>query len=458
MGLSAAISRGFFGLLALRRSPGRLLVILALLGLIGFGATFASYHLWALYHWRAAKHELERYHIVEARQHLDKCLAAWPRSTETHLLAAQAARQAEDLDAADHHLDQFLRFGGNKTDDRIVLERILLRAQRGDIDTVLPFCQQLVTDWHPSWGLVLEALALSFKRVYRTQELDLCLDTWLQRDPDNLRALTILAWSIELHGLPAEAAEKYQRVVELDPENEGARLRLASALLSARQPDKALPHLEKLRQEHPDNPTVLVALAQCWRDMGRVEEAEALVDAVLAKYPRYSLALLIKGDIALQSGRPAEAVEPLREAVELAPGDTQARYQLARALSGAGRDSEAREADAKAASLQADLLRLREIVTKDLGRANESLTLRYELGVLFLRTGSPEEGVYWLKRVLDKDPNNRDAHKALAEFYQKSGNLPRAAYHRQMAKEGPAPGKPDPGKPEAAPKPQPQKK
>ena len=53
------------------------------------------------------------------------------------------------------------------------------------------------------------------------------------------------------------------RVVQLDPDNEEARLRLTGLLVQNQKGAEALPHLEVLRTRTPDDPRIAVRIAQC---------------------------------------------------------------------------------------------------------------------------------------------------------------------------------------------------
>src|SRR5690349_11532921 len=88
-------------------SPHRLArwTAFALLGLLLCGvAAGAAAHLRAWVHYRKAETALEQYHFAEARDHLAIPLRAWPNSGRVHLLAARAARLAQDTVDAEQHL------------------------------------------------------------------------------------------------------------------------------------------------------------------------------------------------------------------------------------------------------------------------------------------------------------------------------------------------------------------
>src|SRR5262249_41821392 len=139
---------------------------------------------------------------------------------------------------------------------------------------------------HPDSVLLLEALTWGYLKTFRLPQADHTLKLWLEREPDNVQALLWRAEVIERGGQDYfKVLEYYDRVVDLEPENDPPRLRLADVLLLVNQPEDALAHFEQLRDRQPDNPAVLRGVARCWVGLGRLEEARRLLDAVLAVQP-----------------------------------------------------------------------------------------------------------------------------------------------------------------------------
>jgi predicted Zn-dependent protease len=416
---------------ALLRRPGRLLAVLILLALIGVGLSVPGMHLWAAYHFRAAEQALGRYRPAEARRHLEQCLHVWPHSTPTHLLAARAARQAGDLDAAARHLDAC-----DETPDQadaVRLEWALLRAQRGEVDAVARRLRSLVEQGDPAAPLILEAMATGYLRMYRLSEADYCAKQWADRQPDNPRAYLLRGWVKEYWNERDWAAADYRKALELDPQDEEAKVRLAFALLYLHHASEALGYLEELVHSRPDNPLLRAELARCRYLLGDVDEAGALLDEVLAARPRLFHALVLRGEMALDSGQPARAVPWLRRALDLRPADYQAHYLLQQALVRCGRLDDARKELEHMRACQADLERFSAILKRKMTRTPHDPALHAEVGRIFLRSGYPAEGLRWLDSALKINPAYPPAHALLAEYYERVGNMGRAQRHRQLA-------------------------
>src|SRR5262249_49512908 len=148
------------------RRPGWLGVLVLVLAGLGLACAWGGRHLWARFHYRAALADLARYRPAEACPHLEKCLTVWRDDGATHLLAAQASRQAGDFDAAERHLEAHARLHAAVSEER-ALEWAMLRAQNGDLETVEePLLARVLNDDAKS-PLILEALVEGNLRMYR---------------------------------------------------------------------------------------------------------------------------------------------------------------------------------------------------------------------------------------------------------------------------------------------------
>jgi Tfp pilus assembly protein PilF len=408
---------------------------MALLALFVGGLGLAGVQLWAHHHARRAKQALERYHPEEAARHLSQCLRVWPDSPSVLLLAAQAARRGDDLKEAEQFLRAYRQQGGAEADEQYVLERTLQAAQQGNVDAVLKWCQARVEQNHPDSGRIFEALVLGYLRDYRVNDAEVTVRIWLDRFPGDPQALYLRGWVKEHRDVPDRAAQDYRRVLELDPSRADVRARLATALLEAAQPAEALEQLEELCRSWPNRLPLQILRARALYAVGQEEEARAVLDDLIAAYPRFAPALTERGRLTLQQGDPRRAANWLEEAVALAPGQVQGWYLLYQARSQLGQAKEADAALEHYQSLQKDQRRIREIATHELSLRPNDPELLHEVGVMLLRGGQPQEAVRWLKRALEKDPNHQAAHTALADYYQKIGQIGLASQHRQKAGE-----------------------
>jgi len=414
------------------RYPGRATVIALLLLFIIGGAGVTGAYMWASYHLRAARMAMEQYHTREAIPHLQAALSVWPHDPETLLLTARAARRADAFDRADLYLDQYQAVRGVE-DESLILERALIQAERGDIDSVSEYCQGLVKQDHPDTPLILESLSRGFLRVYRLHEATLCLEEWLHRDPDNAQAHLIEAQLYTLQGRDLDAVAAYRCVLTIDPEMEDARLRLCVSLLQLGSHEEVLPHLEYLKQRSPDDLMVQVYLARVYERLGRSQEAVQILDAVLERQPQLPAALAERGRLALQAGQSEQAEQLLREAVTLDPTDYPSHCQFVLALERSGKNDELQKANARLQGIEDDLKQIRRITTIQMQQTPHDPELHYQVGMIALRAKSTQEALRWFHSALREDPNHAPTHKALMEYYESVGDFSRAREHRQKA-------------------------
>ncbi len=414
---------------AILRHPMRSLTIAVLVLLIASGTGFAGMWLWASYHLRAGRAALERYHTGEAVLHLQSALKVWPRDPETLLLAARAARRSGQFDAAEHFLALYQE--QRKEDEALTLERICLRAERGEPDSVANYCRTMVEQNDPSSPLLFESLAQGYARIYQPRKAEMILDRWLEQDPDNPQALFILAQIYDMETRQSDSIRTFRAVLTADPTFDEARLRLCDALIHLGTYEEALPHLEYLRSRLPDNPKVQVYLARVQDRRGNSEEAKRLLDAVLARQPNYAPALLDRGIMALRDSQFAEAEKYLREAVQQDPSDYQAHDRLAFCLEQNGKPVEADKEREKIKQMEKDLQDIQSIVRGQLEQSPHDADLHYKIGMISLRAGAYPEAIRWLNSALKENPNHQGAHKALMEHYKSIGDTGKAREHQQ---------------------------
>ena len=407
----------------------RLLIVAALVAAVAI----LSLQSWAYYHLRQARAASARYHNDEAEKHLRSCLWASPNNPEVLLLAARTARRAGAAEGAEQFLAQYERLRG-PDDEQLVLERILLQVEKGHLESVASYCEQMVTDKHPFAPLILEAVAAYCIRAFRLQEAEIAVKKWQELAPRDTQAIYFEAMCYELKEQNAEARNCLWKVVELDPERADARFRLASLLIDAHEETEALPHLEYLHALHPERSPILVELARCYTVLGRNDQADAALTEVLDREPANREALAARGKLYMQEERLEEAESYLRQAVELDPGNYPVRYQLYLCLSKLKKNQEAEKTLARLESMEADMRKLQKLITERMQQYPNDPALHYEAAMIYLRAGRAEEGVRWLKSCLKIDPNYAPANKVLATYYQRTGDLARSHYHAQLYK------------------------
>ncbi len=193
----------------------------------------------------------------------------------------------------------------------------------------------------------------------------------------------------------AEAAGMYQELCRAMPANPGLRLNLALALQMSGRPQDAIPHFEQVLKAEPNSLPALVSL----------------------------------GASRLEVGDPAGAVAPFEKAVTLQPSNVNARGMLANALLALDRPQEAALHFRKLTALTQDAK-----AWFGLGQSYEALAKHAFEELDKSGQGSPEwlalvgesrlgqrqyrSAFFFYRQALEKQPNLRGAHAALAEIYR----------------------------------------
>ncbi|PYQ21345.1 MAG: hypothetical protein DMF81_15745 [Acidobacteria bacterium] len=108
----------------------------------------------------------------------------------------------------------------------------------------------------------------------------------LKEAPTDPAVLFVAGMLYRLDGLYDQAIAVYDRLLELNPQDvvivsySKARVHTHQRLY-----DRAVEELEQARAAQPDHPLVKTFLAMCYFNQGRVEEAQALMEEVLAQHP-----------------------------------------------------------------------------------------------------------------------------------------------------------------------------
>ena len=281
---------------------------------------------------------------------------------------------------------------------------------------------------------IWEALIVGYVRVYRVREAFLCAERWLDLDADNVQAL-YLRGAIHRHIRRLnKAVPDLQKVIDIDPSRDDARKWLALGLIEAGHYEVAASHLHELRRRTPNDRSIIIHLAQAYKDLGRTQEARSLLDALLAERPELALALAlrVRGEVELAVD-PAAAETWLRKSIAAAPFDYQAHFLLSQALSQQGKDADAKRQRIVADDIKDRSERLGDIMSRRMSIHPHDPALHVEMGTLLISLGEKEAGRGWLQMALQKDPSFRPAHAALADFYRDAGDAQQAAAHRRQA-------------------------
>jgi arylsulfatase A-like enzyme/Tfp pilus assembly protein PilF len=222
----------------------------------------------------------------------------------------------------------------------------------------------------------------------------------------------------------AEALPILEAVVVEDPQNAFAHMLLGSALIGTHDYKGAARALKAYLAIAPTSAQAHHLLAVSYANLGDRTGALDESRAALAIDPHISDARVLRAGILTGLDRGPEAIQELRAGVEADPEKPALRLFLAEALADAGQ-GEAAETE------------YRTILKQDPTFAPALASL----GALLLRRGALEEASGALRRTLEIDPAQSEARFNLASIFEKQGRKPeaRAEYEKVAGASGAPP-------------------
>jgi tetratricopeptide (TPR) repeat protein len=212
-----------------------------------------------------------------------------------------------------------------------------------------------------------------------------------------------------------ELADVLKRAVAADPDDRASRLALVECERRLGRLDEALRTLEGL----PSLDSV-AARARIALDRGDSARALALLASDTAEASRPAIAQL-RGRLALGQGNAAAAISHFRAALEAAPDDRDSQFGLAQALRLAGRPEEARPH----AELAHALEHLNWLVqtARAPNRRTDPRALK-AIGDACMRLGRRDEARGWYRIALSLAPDDPALRRALSDLGPPSAAVP----------------------------------
>ena len=238
-----------------------------------------------------------------------------------------------------------------------------------------------------------------------------------QLRPDYLAAPVQLGNLYLQQNRPVEARASFTEALALNAHCTAARYGLGQLALANRNYAEAIQYLEQALAEAPEANRIHYALAMAYRGLGKLEPAQAhlqrqgtvgvrVTDPLLEglqELVRGERLYLLRGRIAFDARRFAEAAAAFRKAIAANPASTQARINLGSVLAELGESAEAIEQYQAA-------LRL----------APNNATAHYNLGFLLAKQNQREQAIKHLQAVLSAQSEDADARFLLAQELLKS--------------------------------------
>ena len=221
----------------------------------------------------------------------------------------------------------------------------------------------------------------------------------LKISPRNPHLHNLLGHVLSDAGRLAEAEESVRLAVRLEAERAGFHDHLATILLRQSKTDDGLAHAARAAALEPDTLHFGLVHAIRLKDAGRLQQAEAVINDVIARIPQAASARDFLGHLLAQSGRVNEAIVAFEEADRLEPNNAPRLSALSHSLTRADRHQEA-------------IAAIRRAIVADAGQANYFM----HLANLLRHTGVDGEAETALLKALELAPDHAQARALLEEI------------------------------------------
>lgn len=397
----------------------------------GVAALGLTYLAWCPVQCWRIRRLLERSQL-EAASTLARNVAGGHRQcAECQYLDAKAARRLGDFRHASQALERAASLDWDSAD--LTRERTLALVQTG---RTAEFERELkaifATELDPAeTEEVYEALAYGHLAAFDGPEFQQCLDFWLQWNPRAVKPRLMRAQFYEQLTNHFEASKHYAAIVQDHPDSREARLGWAGCLLHLNQPAAAEVQLRICLTERREAKAA-VMLARSLIQTGQSTAAVELLKEFQETPNLAERAEVLEelGRWCLDQSQVDEAVTHLEESVKLAPETASAWHSLASAYSLQGQIAKFQHALSVSQETQRRLQRLGVLIV-EINAHPQQLPLRIEAAQILFKQGMGRDAVGWLNTVLSRDPQHRQAHELLAEYYEQQGQPKLAQQHLQ---------------------------
>lgn len=213
------------------------------------------------------------------------------------------------------------------------IEKVRAGDTEGSVDLFKKAIEEKPEDWERR-----DLFAKVLLKLDRQGEATIQANKAAQLAPDKVGPLLTLTDIYMARGLADKAADAVGRAQQLEPENAKVLERAAAVAANAGRIDEAIALNEKVLASKPGNTEALVALADLYNRNKQPKKAEEVLNKVVALDPAnaprtfYNLGVVIENRDDATEGDHRKAIEAFRKAIDLKPDYALAHRDLGLAL------------------------------------------------------------------------------------------------------------------------------
>ncbi|HBL43013.1 MAG TPA: hypothetical protein DDZ90_06415 [Planctomycetaceae bacterium] len=367
------------------------------------------------------------------------------QNARTRILLARAYRKSHDMEQAYAALKNYYELAGST--DEFQQEQWLLKAQIGDNSDLQRHLSEMLIEPAGSIQDICETYVNSCILNYQFNDALQILDLWEADFPDDPLPNFMRGRMYEHKLAWQEAIDEYQTTLKKDPGYAPAAYSLGRIQLTLKKTEQALVFYRRAIDSTENQAPAKVGVARCLRLLNRNEEAKQLLREVLAlsneqlqaeyqamgdhKFEALTAAHLAMGNLELADKNYDAALKWLEPAAETNPMDLGIKNSLALVYSRLGRKTEAKALSHEIKETNDALAEIQQLLDQVQLKPNDA-ELRFQIGRMYLKYVSKEQGIVWLNSVLLYQPDHAGAHRELARYYE--DNLSRGESFQRLAK------------------------
>jgi Tfp pilus assembly protein PilF len=370
---------------------------------------------------------------------------------ELHYLLARSARLSRKYNEMASHLQAALSGGYNS--EMLAKEQCLAIASLGELD---PINESKIKNWiaqdGPDVAEFVDAYVNGLAALSRFDDASKVLEQYEAEYPNDPMVNYRFGLMNE-HTKSNELAEKeYAEAMRKDPNHAKSAWRYARLLCGRNRPEDAIKVLEKIRKG-PQELAVKTFLASCHFQMGELEKSRELFKEVvledkqrcleayliLDEWPERFLAASELGIVESNLGNYPDAKKYLEMALADNPRDFTARSAYALVIRRLGDTEQANKELERVSAERAEFDKITVLRDKVKQDPNDAAA-KFAMGEILFKYESERFGLFWIRSALTSDPNYKEAHVFLADYYQKKSAeneafKGKAEYHQRRAKQ-----------------------
>lgn len=330
-----------------------------------------------------------------------------PKDVETHLLIAQIDMEQGDWISAEKALHTILSIDSTHFEAEYQLALLYLRTNQ--LDRAINFYRRLLRHSDSFDSRLYVTLGNLYLRQKKFKEAEDAFRQILQQDSLDVSGLFGIGMVKDSLKDTLSAMAWYEKALQLDPDFEEVRDRLAEIYQEQKHWEKAIALCRERIALDSTKIENWLSLCDVYRNAEDSISALALAKEIISRFPDQWQAYLSYGRLLMDYQKPKEAYEQFQKVVSLAPDNF---WGLA--FSGIS-------------LVHQDSLTLAiSWFQKALSLVPEDPLVNYYLGTVLVRLKKPKEAIPYLEISIQARPNWVNALSALAGAYESIGEYARA--------------------------------